>query len=75
MCEELPFFLAAGPPFQIVLISLPFLLFLVIFLCVEPVQGAAKLGFGVCQSTALTAILSKLGVPLEVSTTLCAIGY
>ena len=75
MCEELPFFLATGPPFQIVLVSLPFLLFLIIFFCVEPVQSAAKLGFGVCKSTALAAVLSKLGVPLEVSTTLCAIGY
>jgi len=75
MCEELPFFLATGPPFQIVLVSLPLLLILVIFSSIELVQGTAKLGLSISKSTALAAILSKLGVPLEVSTTLCAIGY
>ena len=64
-----------GPPVEIVLVSLPFFLVLIVFLCIELIEGSAELCFRICKTTTLTAILTKLGVPFEGSTTFCAIGY
>ena len=69
------FLLRAGPPVEVVLVSLPLFLVFVVISIIEFLESLGELRFTIGDTTALTTIHPEFSVPLQFSTTLCTVRY